>query len=640
MLPGATTGVRRMNSMISEILSGNSAFCLIQKQDREELLILLGQPRCFDHLRDIPRKSGSSGDQRLYDTISIIPFCQIKERGYAVHDGGERIRTIIVEKQVAILKNDLLHQLPEQRLNLVGEIQYDVSEAEYEEVISKIITDEIGEGEGANFVIPRNGTGRIAGFSVASAASLFVNLVRDDYGTYWKFLFYDTSQFFIGSTPERHLLVEQGRVKMNPISGTFRKDTAYECRQHFKDELMAFLTDQKEINELFMVVDEELKMMARMCEAGGAIIGPLLKEMSQLIHSEYLLSGISEKDIFDLFSDSMFAATVVGSPVENACRIIKKYARSSRRYYGSALMLVGRDPDGCDYLDSPITIRTLEIEKDGTFHFSTGATLVKDSVAADEVRETTAKSRAILRPLGKNAAVSVHPPLLPTLANDDDIIETLHRRNQGLSDFWFFQQDKVARFGTGPKGISLTLIDNGDDFIYMLRHIFTALGVSTTVVSWRNYDVAHDLADITLLGPGPGNPNNEADEKVRCNMAIARTLLETGRKSLFICLGHQILCRCLGYQVRRKDNPLQGSQLGIDLFGTYEKVGFYNTFAASIPKYDADYDFAILEELDELVGIRGEKLIGYQFHPESILTKNGFMILRQAIDHLTLSAQK
>lgn len=623
-----------MNRMISAILSGNQAFCLVQKQDSEEILVLLGQARQYGYLKDIPRKHGPAGDRRIYDTISIVPFCQIKERGFEVHDEGEKIRTIVVEEQIAILKDDLLHLLPTHRIHLAGEIAYDSSEAEYEEIIRKIVTDEIGEGEGANFVIPRNGTGRIEGFTVSSACSLFSALVREDYGTYWKFLFYDTSRFFIGSTPERHLLVEQGRVKMNPISGTFRKDAAYECRQHFKDELLNFLTDRKEIDELFMVVDEELKMMARMCGAGGAIVGPLLKEMSQLIHSEYLLSGISDKDIFDLFTDSMFAATVVGSPVENACRIIKKYTGSSRRYYGSALMLVGRDPDGSDYLDSPITIRTLEIDNSGMIHFSTGATLVKDSIPAEEVRETAAKSRAILRPLRQTVRGPVPPPLLPSLANDDDIIETLSRRNQGLSDFWFFQQDRSVLPVKGMGDIAVTLIDNGDDFIYMLRHIFSALGIGTTIVSYRDYDIAGDRADITLLGPGPGNPNNESDEKIRRNMSIAGALLQMGRKSLFICLGHQILCRCLGYPVRRKDKPLQGCQLEIDLFGAKEKVGFYNTFAARIPPTDCTYDFATLADMDELVGIRGKNIVGYQFHPESILTRNGFAILRRTIRHL------
>jgi phenazine biosynthesis protein phzE len=625
-----------MNETIPSILSGKRAFCLIQKQDSEEILVLLGTANRFNYLKDIPRKKGVVGDRRQYDTISIIPFNQIKERGFEVHDQGEQIRTIEIDQQLTVFSRDLLRLLPCGPIELDGGLVYDTTEEEYAEIIRKIVTDEIGEGEGANFVIPRSGRGRIAGFTAASACSLFSTLVQEDYGTYWKFLFYDTSRFFIGSTPERHLLVEKNRVKMNPISGTFRKDTAYECRSHLKDELLTFLNDQKEINELFMVVDEELKMMARMCSEGGSIVGPLLKEMSQLIHSEYLLSGISSKDIFDLFADSMFAATVVGSPVENACRIIKKYSEKSRGYYGSGLMLVGRDADGSDYLDSPITIRTLEIENEGRFCFSTGATLVKDSVPEEEVRETAAKSRAILRPLLAKSGGKTSPPVLPGLCNDDEIIETLSRRNQDLSNFWFFKQEGTvhSRLCLSQEKISLTLIDNGDDFIYMLRHIFNSLGLSTNIVKYQDYELGKDNADITVLGPGPGNPNNDSDEKINRNMAIVAALLGAGKKALFICLGHQILCRCLGYTVRKKDKPLQGSQLEIDLFGDREKVGFYNTFAAWRTPGESRHDCATLGESDELAAIKGDTFIGFQFHPESILTKNGFVILQQALGYL------
>jgi len=622
-----------MNQIIPSILTGKSPFCLIQKQDSEEILVLSGRAKQFDSLHDIPRKKGPAGDRRQYDTISIIPFCQVKERGFEVHDRGEKIRTVEVDRQLTVLKDDLLRLLPGGAARLNGQLCYDSTEEEYAGIIQKIVSDEIGEGEGANFVIPRNGSGSIADFSIATACSLFSALMREDYGTYWKFLFYDTSKFFIGSTPERHLLVEKNRVKMNPISGTFRKDIAYECRTHFKHELLKFLCDQKEINELFMVVDEELKMMARMCSEGGSIVGPLLKEMSQLIHSEYLLSGISNKDIFDLFSDSMFAATVVGSPVENACRIIKKYSKDSRRYYGSGLMLVGRDPDGCDYLDSPITIRTLEIDGDGSFHFSIGATLVKDSVPQEEVRETAAKGRAILGPFTAQSR-KVPAPILPALHNDDEIIETLCRRNQDLSGFWFFKQEGSAHFRPGLAKRSLILIDNGDDFVYMLRHLFNSLGLSTTLIKYQDYLIGKERADITLLGPGPGNPNNDSDEKIQKNMAIAEELLSSGQKALFICLGHQILCRSLGYMVQKKDRPLQGSQVEIDLFGSREKVGFYNTFAAWKNPVDNRHHYATLGESDEIAAIKGETFIGFQFHPESILSKNGFMILQQALAHL------
>jgi len=56
-------------------------------------------------------------------------------------------------------------------------------------------------------------------------------------------------------------------VRMNPISGTFKK-SAYKNYLDFKVDFLDFLQDQKEINELFMATDEELKMMSQICSSG------------------------------------------------------------------------------------------------------------------------------------------------------------------------------------------------------------------------------------------------------------------------------------------------------------------------------------------------------------------------------------
>ena len=71
-----------------------------------------------------------------------------------------------------------------------------------------------------------------------------------------------------------------------------------------------------------MVVDEELKMMCDICHEGGQVLGPYLKPMTHLIHTEYLLAGRTNRDVREILRDTMYAATVTGSPVENACRLI------------------------------------------------------------------------------------------------------------------------------------------------------------------------------------------------------------------------------------------------------------------------------------------------------------------------------
>jgi 2-amino-4-deoxychorismate synthase len=623
-----------MKDMIDNCLAANTPFCMIQKQDSEEVLILSGETFEFDEIDQIPRVKKNTNGEKIYDTISVIPFCQVKERGYRARSDGEKILTIRIEEQYEILCNALIEILPHEDISLMQEISYDTTEEEYEKVIQDIIEKEIGNGEGANFVIPRNVIGHIANFGVQKAFSIFRSLLINDYGTYWKFIFYNGDRFFVGSTPERHLYVGEGRVKMNPISGTFRKDKNWSLRKHFKKDLLSFLKDQKEVNELFMVVDEELKMMAKMCGKGGSIVGPLLKEMSQLIHSEYLLSGESDKDIFELFRDSMFAATVVGSPVENACNIIHQYSQKSRRYYGSAMMLVGRDEDDLDFLDSPITIRTAEIDKNGKLNIAVGATLVRDSNPVEEVRETQAKSAALLRSITQTGEKYSKEPLLTKLQNDDEIVETMVQRNQNLSNFWFFKQEKPLSLQNRNKTVSVTIIHNEDDFVYMLQHIFESFQLKINIISYKDYDFSKDQSDITLVGPGPGNPNNIDSPKIAKLTEITKQLLAAKKKSMFVCLGHQLLCKTLGFDVPRKDIPHQGVQEKINLFGEEEIVGFYNTFVPKVSELSKQYEISFVPEKDELVAIKGEYFVGFQFHPESILTKNGYTILKESLQHI------
>src|SRR5205823_3502065 len=92
---------------------------------------------------------------------------------------------------------------------------------------------------------------------------------------------------FVGASPERHVRVAGGRARMNPISGTYR----YPPTGARLDGVLDFLADQKEIDELYMVVDEELKMLGAVCDAGARVYGPYLREMASLAHTEYVLEG-------------------------------------------------------------------------------------------------------------------------------------------------------------------------------------------------------------------------------------------------------------------------------------------------------------------------------------------------------------
>ena len=114
-----------------------------------------------------------------------------------------------------------------------------------------------------------------------------------------------------------------------------------------------------------MVVDEELKMMARICEDGGRVLGPYLKEMAHLAHTEYFIEGQTSRDVREVLRETLFAPTVTGSPLESACRVIRRYEPQGRGYYSGVAALIGGDGQGGRTLDSAILIRTAEIEGDG-----------------------------------------------------------------------------------------------------------------------------------------------------------------------------------------------------------------------------------------------------------------------------------
>jgi phenazine biosynthesis protein phzE len=608
-------------------------YCLIQKQDDEYVLLLQGEMRELSGLAQMKRIEVNDTKEVVYASVSIVPFCQAKEKDYPVKDGGEKIYSIFVEKASEIYVQDLFDQVESVDIALEGEMTSNYTEQEYQDVVTNIIEKEIKNGEGCNFVIPRRFYGQIREFDGKKALTVFKALLQRDYGTYWKFLFFTGEKYFIGSTPERHLEVSKGKVKMNPISGTFRKTKKYNRRKYFKEDLINFLRDGKEVNELFMVLDEELKMMTKMCSKGGSVAGPLLKEMSRLIHTEYLLVGESNKNIIELLRESMFAATVTGSPIRNAFDIITKYEPTSRGYYGSAIVLMGNDEEGQEFLDSPILIRTLEIETGGKLTAQVGATLVRDSVPANELDETKYKISAVLDSLLNKNPKATPDRLIPLILNDDDIHYILNERNQNLSNFWFRSQ-RSDLLPSSIRGAKAVIIDNDDDFVHMIKHMINQLGASATIVSYRDFSVEACPADVYVVGPGPGNPNDLVNQKIKSNLQHIEQLIRQDKKMICVCLGHQILSKYYGMEVVPKDVPSQGVQKEITLFGEKEIVGFYNTFVPVKTKNLEGVEFSFENNSREILAMRTNQWISFQFHPESILTKNGVNIVERAIIRL------
>ncbi|PJE95960.1 phenazine-specific anthranilate synthase component I [Streptomyces carminius] len=604
--------------------------------------VLTGEVGEVGGLAELPLPGRSAKDAR-HDLLVAVPYRQITERGFTCRDDHAPLLAMRIARQTALSRDRALACLPEQDVH-VSEAGFDISDEEYAATVGRVLSEEIGQGAGSNFVIRRSFTARLEDCSVRTELAVFRRLLTGELGSHWTFLFHTGAGTFIGASPERHVGMADGTVSMNPVSGTYRHPPAGPD----VSGLLEFLNDPKESNELYMVVDEELKMMARMCTTGGRVHGPFLKKMARLTHSEYVLTGHSELDVRNVLRETLLAPTVTGSPVENAFRVIARHETTGRGHYGGVLALIGRDAAGSRTLDSAIMIRTAEIGDDGRLRMGVGATLVRDSDPDSEVAETRAKAAGVLEALGLAPPGSraggrpapVGAPVSP--AADPRVHRALRSRNATLSRFWLAG---AHRGGPDPAldGRRVLIVDNEDAFMGMLGHQLRALGLRTTITRFDR-PLPPEGYDLVVVGPGPGDPRDAAP-RMRTLRALTRDLLAGSVPFLSICLGHQILALELGFDLVRRAVPNQGLQKRISLFGRPELVGFYNTYAARsehdfVPGTGQHKPVEVSRNPDtgEVHALRGAGFRSVQFHLESILTQHGPRILRDLLVSLLSDA--
>ena len=609
-----------------DLLDDPRPFALLRRRtpghDENTVEVFLGPVRTCDRLADLPDEG-----------LALVPFRQIRERGFDVRDDGTPLAVLTPEETHTLPLAEALGQLPAHDVR-VANGGFDVEDEEYGEIVGRVLREEIGRGEGANFVIRRTYEGEIPGFSRGDALALFRRLLEGERGAYWTFVVHTGERTLVGASPEVHVRMSGGTVVMNPISGTYR----YPAEGPTPEHLLDFLADGKEIEELSMVVDEELKMMCTVGDMGGVVIGPRLKEMAHLAHTEYELRGKSSMDVREVLKETMFAATVTGSPVQNACRVIERYEIGGRGYYAGALALLGRDSGGAQTLDSPILIRTADIAADGGLRVPVGATLVRGSDPASEVAETHAKAAGVLAALGVRPSRPRGAHARVRLADDPRVRAALDGRRASLAPFWLRMQERSYEL----QGHAL-VVDGEDTFTSMLAHVLRSGGLEVTV---RRYDepglreAVRAHRGPVVLGPGPGDPSDLEDPKMRFLRELTTEAIRGHRHGVLgVCLGHELIAAELGLEIVRKEVPYQGAQTTIDLFGREETVGFYNSFVARCD------DEALTElaahgiELSragngEVHAVRGPGFAGVQFHPESILTLNGATVVRELMGQL------
>lgn len=206
----------------------------------------------------------------------------------------------------------------------------------------------------------------------------------------------------------------------------------------------------------------------------------------------------------------------------------------------------------------------------------------------------------------------------------------------------------------------IVMLDNLDSFTYNLVDEFRCLGYQLTI--YRNTlsadfvyqklqekQLSNSAGVILVLSPGPGDPTHAG-----CLMPLLARC--AGQFPILgICLGHQALVQHYGGVIDRapevmhgKSSPMHHNNVGAfkDITNPLPVARYHSLFASNVPAQltitaqvtlsteQADINLPMAIEHST------EAAIGFQFHPESILTTFGTNLLAQSLSHLTLLANQ
>jgi anthranilate synthase component 2 len=185
----------------------------------------------------------------------------------------------------------------------------------------------------------------------------------------------------------------------------------------------------------------------------------------------------------------------------------------------------------------------------------------------------------------------------------------------------------------------ILLIDNYDSFTFNLVHYLGGLGADVVVHRNNKITVGEVMAlepEAIVLSPGPCTPN-EAGICLDLIGAASETIPMFG-----VCLGHQAMGQAFGGKVVRAPVPVHGKLSEITHAGQSVFRGINGPFKAT-RYHSLIVDRATLPDSMTVTAETSDKLImgaahktrpahGVQFHPESIASEHGHLMLKNFLD--------
>ena len=182
----------------------------------------------------------------------------------------------------------------------------------------------------------------------------------------------------------------------------------------------------------------------------------------------------------------------------------------------------------------------------------------------------------------------------------------------------------------------LLIIDNYDSFTYNLVQYFGEQNADLKVI--RNDEVSTDeieqeiRPERVVISPGPGTPDNAGISVAVIKRLAAKVPI------LGVCLGHQAIGKAFGARIKRAPEPIHGkpSDITHTVRGLFEgisspfKVGRYHSLIIENEGFPDELEITAKTSDGIIMGLKHKTLplYGVQFHPESILTRDGIKLLQ------------
>ena len=182
------------------------------------------------------------------------------------------------------------------------------------------------------------------------------------------------------------------------------------------------------------------------------------------------------------------------------------------------------------------------------------------------------------------------------------------------------------------------IIDNYDSFTYNLAHLVKALGAEVTVLRNDQFSIdALEAYDKIILSPGPGIPSEAG-----LLLDVIKTY--AGRKPMLgVCLGHQAIGEAFGARLENLSEVFHGvatpAHIVADdpIFCGLPKtftVGRYHSWVVATDQLPDSLTVTAVSDEGQIMALRHKEydIHGIQFHPESVLTPEGSIIIKNFID--------